>query len=359
MKQKVFGGLEVRDSPLTIEDIHSPDCQNVRVENPIGTISNSIGTEKYGNVGALASIVAIHQLEDEFFLLGDYELGTLPGRVWLAPSEPWWTFLEKPNEVLYRVDYDPVDDVVYIAGDEYIIKASMDGVTWETYGYLLYGDPPGPAGGVDALRGIHYDSSGFIYATDIGGDDPGIIKTKFDGTGWTRYGTEGSGVGEFDNPYGIDYDSVADFIYVADANNNRIVKTKIDGTGWTTLGGFSEPFGVHYDAANGLIYVADKGNSRIVRSEIDGSNWATFGSSGTPTTAGKFQNPNDIFLTDDDWIYISDGQYIIKTKWNDTTDWTVTQRPYSSVWGLAHDNTEKELYFTELTLGNILQTNVL
>ncbi|NOZ64123.1 MAG: hypothetical protein GXO71_04195, partial [Caldiserica bacterium] len=65
--------------------------------------------------------------------------------------------------------------------------------------------------------------------------DAYIVKTKIDGTGWQTYGSKGPGVGQFNNPRGIDYDSITGYIYIADSGNNRIVKTKIDGTGWQTL----------------------------------------------------------------------------------------------------------------------------
>ena len=62
--------------------------------------------------------------------------------------------------------------------------------------------------------------------------------------------------GKVNRPNGVDYDSSSGYIYIADSENNRIVKTKIDGTGWTTFGSegsgageFSRPVGIHYDSA--------------------------------------------------------------------------------------------------------------
>jgi len=41
--------------------------------------------------------------------------------------------------------------------------------------------------------------------------------------------------GTFNFPYGVFYDPVSEFIFVADFSNHRIVKTKIDGTGWASI----------------------------------------------------------------------------------------------------------------------------
>lgn len=77
-----FRGHYVRDNPLAIAPDQTPDCGNVRVDNPIGCLNNLIGIQKYSNAGAGAPVVAIHQIDSRLFVVGDSGGGTLPGRVW-------------------------------------------------------------------------------------------------------------------------------------------------------------------------------------------------------------------------------------------------------------------------------------
>jgi DNA-binding beta-propeller fold protein YncE len=84
-----------------------------------------------------------------------------------------------------------------------------------------------------------------------------------------KWGTTGSGDGQFVNPaLGIAPDS-SDNIYVADWGNNRIQKFDSNGnfiTKWGTQGSgdgqFDEPTGIAIDSS-GNVYVVDRGNSRI------------------------------------------------------------------------------------------------
>src|SRR5437879_12852428 len=55
------------------------------------------------------------------------------------------------------------------------------------------------------------------------------------GAGWTPFGTSGSGMNQFNGPFGIFVS--AEQIYVADRNNNRIVRMdSMTGAGWTESG---------------------------------------------------------------------------------------------------------------------------
>ena len=71
---KVFQALSVKDHPTIISDKKSPDLSNVRIDNPLGALSNMEGTEKYNSVGFGASIVAIHQLNGHIFSLSGSKL---------------------------------------------------------------------------------------------------------------------------------------------------------------------------------------------------------------------------------------------------------------------------------------------
>jgi hypothetical protein len=110
------------------------------------------------------------------------------------------------------------------------------------------------------------DSSNNIYVADTGNNR--IQKFNSSGTFLTKWGSNGTGNGQFDSPNGISVDSTGN-VYVADTNNNRIQKFSstgvfIDscGSAGTGDGEFSGPQDVAADAS-GNIYVADTGNERI------------------------------------------------------------------------------------------------
>lgn len=88
-----------------------------------------------------------------------------------------------------------------------------------------------------------------------------------------RYGSAGSGEGQFAGPLGIAVTAGGD-VYVADAGNNRVVHLKYNEDGsitWkgTVGSGFDHPTGVAVDS-KGTIYVADEGNDRVVVLEPSG-----------------------------------------------------------------------------------------
>ncbi len=67
------------------------------------------------------------------------------------------------------------------------------------------------------------DSSGNVYVSDIGNSR--IQKFTSTGTFITKWGSGGSGDGQFYYPFGVTVDSSGN-VYVADTFNNRIQKFK-------------------------------------------------------------------------------------------------------------------------------------
>lgn len=139
--------------------------------------------------------------------------------------------------------------------------------------------------------GIAVDSSGYIYASECGGDGilPHIGKYDFNGTLLASWGAEGSEDGNFSGIGGVAVDS-GSFVYVADPNNHRIQKFAPDGWFLKRLGyegegdgefkypgdvAVYEPYRLfrlarNYNLGNtgnwgymGDVYVADSGNNRI------------------------------------------------------------------------------------------------
>jgi hypothetical protein len=84
----------------------------------------------------------------------------------------------------------------------------------------------------------------------------------------TKWGSKGSGDGQFGNPSGISIDS-SDNVYVADSGNNRIQKFDSNGkfiTKWGSTGSGDGQFSTLADIAvdsSGNVYVTDSGNNRI------------------------------------------------------------------------------------------------
>lgn len=139
-----------------------------------------------------------------------------------------------------------------------------------------------------------------------------------------KWGTLGSGNGEFKSPEGIAIDS-SGRVYVADTGNNRIQQFRLanpcpSGTSqtvsgvcfvraWGSLGTgngqFNKPLDVALDSS-GLVYVADAGNNRIQMFKGNGAFVKAWSSDGPGTT--KFESVVGVALdivTND--IYVAEG----------------------------------------------------
>lgn len=288
------------------------------------------------------------------------------------------------------IAYDAASDYIYVAdsGHHRIIKTKMDGTGWTAYGTT--DSTPNSVGGLYSIYGIAYDAgTGFIYTTESTSSYQHIVKTKIDGTGWTTYGTAGTGTGQFSLPRDIDVDPATGNIYVADVGAGyRLIKTKIDGSDWSIIPSaystftgldydsvndqviFATRYGINqasfsagsafygthgsgvgqfyypyfdYDASTGFFYVADYGNHRIIKTKIDGTGWTTYGSQGT-SGVGKFYNPRGIaYDTETGDIYVADyrNNRIVKTA-IDGTGWT--SYPIDSPINIDLDQTNDMLY---------------
>ena len=132
--------------------------------------------------------------------------------------------------------------------------------------------------------GVVVDSSGNVYVTDTSNNRI----QKFDSTGnpLMKWGSEGSGDGQFNYPYGIAIDNEGN-IYVADSNNHRIQKFDSEGNflmRWGSEGTGDGQFRWFCGIAisgSGDVYVADSENNRIQKFDSEGKFLTKWGTKGT------------------------------------------------------------------------------
>ncbi|MGH7254496.1 MAG: 6-bladed beta-propeller, partial [Nitrospirales bacterium] len=111
------------------------------------------------------------------------------------------------------------------------------------------------------------DFVGNIYVADEGNHR--IQKFDARGSFLTKWGKEGSGPGQFKQPWGVACDALGN-LYVVDSGNHRVQKFDGNGTficAWgnrgKTVGQFNYPSGIAVDK-EGNVYVVDSGNCRVV-----------------------------------------------------------------------------------------------
>jgi sugar lactone lactonase YvrE len=159
------------------------------------------------------------------------------------------------------------------------------------------------------------DAVGNLYVADL--DNHRIQKFTSTGTYVTKWGSFGTGNGQFDSPIGVGIDAAGN-IYVAERYNNRIQKfsgagvalsepppafvLKWGGPG-SGNGQFNVPHGVATDAA-GNVYVGDEYNHRIQKFDALGNfitQWGTYGSGN-----GQLANPYGVAIDAAGDVYVAD-----------------------------------------------------
>ena len=152
-------------------------------------------------------------------------------------------------------------------------------------------------------------------------DQDGVLKRKF--------GSLGTGAGEFDRPSGI-ISTNNDSIYVCDTMNHRIQHVTTMGKSINEFGSqgsaegqFQSPWGLDIDS-DGNVFIADHKNHRIQKFDAEGNFIFTFGTYGSGM--GEFDHPTDVAVDPDGDIYVSDwannrvqvfdsvGEYLLQIK---------------------------------------------
>ena len=98
--------------------------------------------------------------------------------------------------------------------------------------------------------GIAIDGAGNVYVVEVGDDffnNDRIQKFTSSGEFITKWGSGGSGDGEFSSPYGLSIGS-AGYVYVADTDNDRIQKFTSSGE-FITKWGVDGPTDIAIDGA--------------------------------------------------------------------------------------------------------------
>ncbi|MDD3141038.1 MAG: 6-bladed beta-propeller [Lachnospiraceae bacterium] len=176
-------------------------------------------------------------------------------------------------------------------------------------------------------HGITVDSSGNVYVADQ--QNHRIQKFDSNGAFITKWGSFGSGNGQFCNPRGVAVDSYGN-VYVADMGNNRIQKFDRSGTfliKWGSKGSgngqFNGTSGITVDSS-GNIYVVEYSNNRIQKFDSNGAFITKWGSEGRGD--GQFSCPESVAVDSSGNVYVADmGNFRIQkfdsngafiTKWD-------------------------------------------
>jgi len=218
-------------------------------------------------------------------------------------SYTWTVDPSLTNGTDYKVRISCViDSGVYDESDEFEI----------THGYAFmtkWGSHGSGDGQFDTLWGIAVDSSGYVYVGDRWNHR--IQKFTSNGTFEHKWGSEGSGDGQLSSPVGVAVDG-AGYVYVADQQNHRIQKFTSYGTFVTKWGShgsgdgqLSSPVGVAVDSS-GYVYVADSNNHRVQKFTSDGTFIAIWGSEGSGD--GQFNHPIGIAADEAGYVYVADQQ---------------------------------------------------
>ena len=195
------------------------------------------------------------------------------------------------------------DDSVFGGGSDFTIRGPESYVFDLKWGSLGSGD-----GQFQYPMWVGIDSVGNVYVSDF--NNYRVQKFTSSGAFVTKWGSRGSGDGQFDTAMGIAVDG-SDHVYVADYSNHRIQKFTSSGTFVTKWGSqgtgdgqFSFPNGIAIDSA-GHVYVLEYIGARVQKFTSDGTFVAKWGSQGSGD--GQFNHPAGIAVDGSGHVYVGDN----------------------------------------------------
>jgi streptogramin lyase len=157
----------------------------------------------------------------------------------------------------------------------------------------------------------------------------------------SSFGSNGTGNGQFTNPWGIAVDPSGN-VWVSDTSANRIQKFNSKGEYQCQIGSkgsgngqFSSPRGLAADAA-GNVWVADSGNGRIEEISPECKYVGQFGSKGSGN--GALQYPQGVALDLSGNIWVADSQNVRIQKFNSKGEYQAK----CGSWGTGDGQFEEE-----------------
>lgn len=148
---------------------------------------------------------------------------------------------------------------------------------------------------------IAFDSTGAnLWVCDRVRND--IQKFTSSGTFVSKFGSAGSGNGQYNVPYAMDINPAFTHLYICDRGNDRVQKVTLTGT-WvssiTSAGGQSlnAPEDICFNPVNGDIFICDTGNNRIVK--LDSNHNFITEWDGSDGDGVKFDHPHSMDITTD------------------------------------------------------------
>jgi len=235
--------------------------------------------------------------------------------VWLfaaVPAHAALDFLQQWSGANGGFD-DPFGVATDPAGNVYVADSGNDRVqTYTPEGQLVrqWGSSGNENGEFDLPRGITVGPDGLVYVVDSGDGQPDSDNDRVQifntgGQFLDLFGSEGTGLGEFDFPFGV-ATSGAGNVYVTDQGNARVEKftpTGLPLLEWGSAANFDQPLGIAVDSA-GYVYVVDGVNENVQKFDPVGTAVDTFDSFGS---AGGLGAPIGITAAPDGTLYVADS----------------------------------------------------
>jgi DNA-binding beta-propeller fold protein YncE len=162
-------------------------------------------------------------------------------------------------------------------------------------------------GQFENVVGIAITSDDKVYTSNSNGDPSSgshhrIEEFTSSGGFITKWGTAGSGNGQFIDPFDIAFDSQHN-VYVADQVNQRIQKFTSDGQFITQWGSGVNPTGIAIESSDN-VFVTEQFDHRVAKFTNNGMLISRWGSQGTNN--GQFEYPRGIAIDSTGNVYVTD-----------------------------------------------------